>query len=55
MISTVVAYFSSFSAARSISPSVRYSASVSRRVRTLSFGFRKPWAGLVVMMPASTA
>lgn len=55
MMSTVMAYFSSLAALRSISPSTRYSASHNRRCRTLSFGSRIPCAGLDVMMPASTA
>lgn len=55
MMSTVVTNLSFCAASRSIWPRVRYSASVSRRFRTLSLGFLMPCAGLVSMIPASTA
>ena len=45
----------SLAASWSIPSKIRYSASDSRRFRTLSFGLRMPWAGLLSMIPASTA
>ena len=51
----VIAYFSSggvrLASLRAFDTLLRSS----RRLRTLSFGFRMPWAGLCSMMPASTA